>query len=145
MKQIDITNMSEPFFATLKLITGEEVLAEVAHELDHETNDDFFTVCNPIVVNEMTKIDHQRGVMVSGLVPKKWMTYSNDDLTIIQKHHVVSISELDKFGIEFYMNALKVARISSPIKRNIKSTDNTGFIGHTETSREDLERIYKMN
>lgn len=136
--------MQEPFFATLKLITGEEVLAEVAHELDHENNDDFFTVCNPIVVNEMTKIDHQRGVMVSGLVPKRWMTYSNDDLTIIQKHHVVSISELDKFGIEFYMNALKVARVSSPIKRSIKSTDNTGFIGKVNTSRDFLERVFNL-
>lgn len=134
--------MNEPFFATLKLTTGEEILAEVAHEIDHVNDADFFTVSNPIVVNEMTQIDPRRGVMVFGLVPKKWMNYANDDLTIIQKQHVVSISELDKFGIEFYVNALKVAKISSPIKRNIKSTDNTGFIGNIEASRGKLERIF---
>ena len=137
--------MNEPYYATMKLITGEEVLAEVSHEIDHNTEDDFFTVCNQIVVNEMTQIDPRRGVMVSGLVPKKWMTYANDDLTIIQKHHVVSISELDKFGVEFYQNALKVARVSSPIKRSIKSTDNTGFVGQINTSRDYLEKIFNMD
>jgi hypothetical protein len=143
MKPVDEIDMQGPFFATIKLITGEEVLAEVMHELDHETNDDFFTVANPITVTEMTKIDHQRGVMVSGLVPKKWMAYSaNDDLTIIHKQHVISISELDKFTIDFYRNALKVAKVSSPIKRSIKSEDNTGYVGKVDKSRDDLERIF---
>lgn len=137
--------MNEPFYATLKLVTGEEILAEVCHELDHDTDSDFFTVFNPIVVEEMTKIDQRRGVMMSGLVPKKWMTYSGDDLTIIQKHHVVSVSEMDKFGVEFYQNALKVARVSSPIKRNIKTTDNTGYVGQVNSSRDKLERIFNMN
>lgn len=137
--------MNESYYATMKLITGEEVLAEVVHEIDHENGDDFFTVCNPIVVNEMTKIDPMRGVMISGLVPKKWLNYANDDLTIIQKQHIVSISELDKFGIDFYQNSLKVAKISSPIKRSIKSTDNTGFLGNTNTSRAHLERSFNMN
>lgn len=134
--------MNEPFYATFKLITGEEVLAEVCHEIDHNTDSDFFTVSNPIVVNEMTKIDPSRGAIISGLVPKKWLSFANDDLTIIHKQHVVSISELDKFGVEFYQNALKVAKVSSPIKRNIKSTDNTGFIGDIQTSREHLERMF---
>jgi hypothetical protein len=92
----------------------------------------------------MTKIDYQKGTMVSGLVPKKWMMYSNDDMTIINKQHVISISELDKFGIEFYMSALRVAKVSSPIKRNIKSTENSGFLGKVENSREQLERLYNQ-
>ncbi|AEC52995.1 hypothetical cyanophage protein [Synechococcus phage S-CRM01] len=136
--------MNEPFFATLKLTTGEEVLAEVVHEIDKNTGDDFFVVSNPIVINETTKIDYQRGAIVSGLVPKKWMLYANDDMAIVHKHHVISVSELDKFGIEFYFNALKVARISSPIKRNIKSTENSGFIGDVTTSRQFLEKIYNL-
>ena len=144
MKQTN-SSMSEPFYATLKLITGEEVLAEVLHEVDDKTGDDFFTVLNPIIIDEMTKVDYQRGTLVSGLVPKKWMMYSTDDMTIINKQHVISVSELDKFGIEFYINALRVAKISSPIKRNIKSTDNSGFIGKVSTSRDELERLFNLN
>ena len=67
------------------------------------------------------QIDHQKGVAVSGLVPKRWMLYSNDDMTIVYKSHVISLSELDKFGTDFYQKALIAAKMSSPIKRKVDS------------------------
>ena len=91
--------MNESFHATMKLITGEEILAEVVLECENDT--EFFLVSDPIIISETVQIDHQKGVAISGLVPKKWMLYSVDNTTIIYKQHVVSISELDKFGIEF--------------------------------------------
>ena len=50
------------------------------------------------------QIDQQKGVAVSGLVPRKWMLYSNDDMTIIYKNHVISLSELDKFSESLEIN-----------------------------------------
>ena len=90
---------SDAFYATMKLVTGEEVLAEIC--LTEEEDTQFFVVSNPITVQENSTIDQEKGVVLSGLVPKKWMTYANDDLTIIHKEHIISISEMDKFGIEF--------------------------------------------
>ena len=132
--------MQESFHATMKLITGEEVLAEVCPTKENQT--EFFIVSNPIVISEQMQLNHEKGVAVSGLVPKKWMMYSNDDMAIIYKQHVISISEMDKFGTDFYNKALIAARCSSPIKRRVSSEENVGFVGKIEQSRQLLEDMY---
>ena len=135
--------MNESFPATIKLITGEEILAEVT--LMNENGSDFFLVNDPIIISETMQVDHQKGVAVSGLVPKKWQLYSADSMTIINKQHIVSISELDKFGADFYSKALMAAKLSSPIKRKVESRDNVGYVGNVGDSREYLEKMYEMS
>ena len=132
--------MKDSFPATIKLVTGEEVLCEISPT--EENGQEFFLVSNPIVVTEQLNLDHQKGVAVSGLIPKKWMMYSGDDLTIVYKQHVISISEMDKFGADFYKKALIAAKVSSPIKRRVSSEENVGFVGKIEQSREALEKMY---
>ena len=132
--------MQNSFHATMKLVTGEEVLAEICPT--EENNTEFFVVSNPIVITEQMQLNHEKGVAVSGLVPKKWMMYSNDDMTIIYRQHVISISEMDKFGTDFYNKALIAARCSSPIKRRVSSEENVGYVGKIDSSRELLERMY---
>jgi hypothetical protein len=129
------------FYATLKLITGEEILAEVSPCEENEA--DFFLIDNPIVINESTQIDHQKGVAISGLLPKKWMLYSSDGMSLINRNHVISISELDKFGTDFYFKALIAAKLSSPIKRKVDSKDNIGYVGTIDECRSELEEIFK--
>lgn len=131
----------DSFLATLKLITGEEILAEVSP--CNENGTEFFLVNDPIVISETTQVDHQKGVAFSGLLPKKWMLYSNDGMTIIYKQHVISLSELDKFGAEFYHKALIAAKLSSPIKRKVDSMDNVGYVGKVDDYRIELEKIFK--
>lgn len=128
------------FHATIKMITGEEVLAQVMPG-DNE-DEKFFVLSNPIVVQENMTIDQEKGVAVSGLIPKKWMVFAQDDMTIVNKDHVVSMSELDKFGIQFYEKALIAAKVMSPIKRSVKTTDNSGFLGKTDNFREKLEGTF---
>ena len=67
--------MLENFHATIKMITGEEVLAQVMPAEEHDKM--FFILSNPIVVNENVQIDQEKGVAVSGLIPKKWMTFAS--------------------------------------------------------------------
>ena len=128
------------FFATVKITTGEEVLSEVLPQTENGT--DFFVLSNPIVIAENHQIDAEKGVIMSGLVPRKWMLYANEELTIVYKQHVVSISEMDKFGTEFYKKALLAAKVSSPVKKKVESEKNTGFIGKIEQMRKDLEDKY---
>ncbi len=131
--------MQNSFHATMKLVTGEEVLAEICPT--EENNTEFFVVSNPIVISEQMQLNHEKGIAVSGLVPKKWMMYCNDDMTIIYRQHIVSISEMDKFGTEFYNKALIAARCSSPIKRRVSSEENVGYVGKIDSSRGILERM----
>ncbi len=132
--------MNESFFATLKLVTAEEVLGEVLPQEENGT--DFFVLSNPIVVTETQQVDTEKGVIISGLQPRKWMLYSNEDLTIVYKQHVISISELDKFGIDFYRKALVAAKCSSPIKRKIDTKNHSGFIGKIDQFRKKLQKDF---
>lgn len=132
--------MLENFHATIKMITGEEVLAQVMPAEEHDKS--FFILSNPIVVNENLTIDQEKGVAVSGLIPKKWMTFASDDMTIVYRSHVVSISELDEFGVDFYNKALVAARVSSPVKKKVESKNNSGFIGKIQAFREKLEGTF---
>jgi hypothetical protein len=133
--------MSEPFIATIKMITGEEVLCEVMPT--EENGSEFFVISNPIVIAENVQLDQEKGIAISGLIPKKWMTYSSDDMSIVNKTHVVTISELDSFGIDFYEKALVVARATSPIKKKVTTDKNSGFLGKIESLRKKLEKDYK--
>ena len=132
--------MNESFFATLKLVTTEEVLGEVLPQEENGT--DFFVLSNPIVVTETQQVDTEKGVIISGLQPRKWMLYSNEDLTIVYRQHVISISELDKFGIDFYKKALIAAKCSSPIKRKIDTKNHSGFIGKIDNLRKKLQKDF---
>ena len=133
--------MNDSFYATLKLSTTEEVLSEVMPAEENGT--DFFVLQNPIVISESTQVDTEKGIVMSGLVPRKWMLYSNEDLAIVYKQHVVSVSELDKFGVDFYKKALIAAKCSSPIKKKVDTKNNTGFIGKIERMRKKLDKDYE--
>ncbi len=133
--------MMDPFHATVKLITGEEVLAEVMPT--EENGSEFFVLSNPIIISENVQIDQEKGIAISGLIPKKWMTYSSDDMSLVNKTHIVSISELDSFGVDFYEKALVVARATSPIKKKVTTDKNSGFVGKIESLRKKLEKDYK--
>ena len=96
--------MNDPFHATIKMTSGEEVLAEVVVTEEHGVK--LLLLSDPIVISENTTVDHDRGVVVSGLTPKKWLMYSSDDMVIVHMDKVITINEMDSFGIEFYQKAL---------------------------------------
>ena len=130
----------DSFHATIKLVTGEEILAEIIE--CEENGQDFFLLHNAIIITENNHVDMQKGVVVSGLVPKKWMMYSSDDLQVVYKQHVISVSELDKFGVEFYQKALVAAMASTPIKRKVETKRHSGYVGKIEAFREKLENMF---
>ena len=132
--------MPDSFYATIKITTGEELLSEIMPT--EENGEKFFVLHNPIVIHESTQVDSEKGVVMSGLIPKKWMLFQNEDMSILYPTHVISMSELDKFGVEFYKKALVAAKMASPIKRKVESYKNTGFIGKIDKLRTQLEDMF---
>ena len=132
--------MTDSFHATVKLNTGEEVLAEVLP--CEEDGEEFFIFHNPIIVTENSQVDMQKGVVVSGLVPKKWLLFSTDDMHVVNKDDIVTISELDKFGIDFYRKALLAASASSPLKKKVETKRHSGYVGKIEEFRSRLEDMF---
>lgn len=132
--------MNESFLATVKLNTGEEVLTEIIP--CEEDGEEFFIFHNPIIVSENSQVDMQKGVVVSGLVPKKWLLFSTDDMHVVNKENIVTISELDKFGIDFYRKALIAASASSPLKKKVETNRHSGYVGKIEEFRSKLEDMF---
>ena len=132
--------MNDSFFATLKLTTSEEILSAVLPQEENGT--EFFVLSNPIVITENQQVDVEKGVVMSGMVPRKWLLFSNEDLTILYKQHVVSISEMDKFGTAFYRKALIAAKCSSPIKRKVETEKHSGYLGKIDQFRKRLKRNF---
>ena len=130
----------ESFHATVKLVTGEEILTEIVE--CEENGQDFFLFHNPIIITENNHVDMQKGIVVSGLVPKKWMMYSSDDMQVVYKQHIISVSELDKFGVEFYRKALIAAMASTPIKKKVNTERHSGYVGKIEAFRSKLEEMF---
>ena len=77
--------MNDSFYATLKLVTSEEVLGEVLPQEEEGT--EFFVLSNPITISENHQVDAEKGIVISGMIPRKWMMYANEDLTIVYKQH----------------------------------------------------------
>jgi len=132
--------MDSQFYASIKMVTGEEVLARCMKTV--EGGEEIFLLDEPIVVPESTAIDKERNIALSGLVPRKWMTYGGDGLVIVYKHHIISISEMDRWGAEFYEKALLAARVTSPIKKKVHQEEHSGYLGSTDDYRDYLEDMY---
>ena len=135
--------MNDPFHATIKMTSGEEVLAQVV--VTEENGVEFFLVVDPIIISENTTIDHERGVVISGLTPRKWLMYSNDDMVIVHKDKVITITEMDSFGIEFYERALLSAKASAPIKKKVEPKKHIGYLGNIGDNRKHLEDCFKLD
>lgn len=134
--------MNEPFYASIKLTTGEELTSEV--HVTEENGEEVILLSNPIVVDERSYFDDVKGAYITKYIPRKWLITSNDDLIILKKEHIITITEIDKFGKQFYHKALLAARVSSPIKREMSSYDHSGFLGDIEEQRTYLEDLFNL-
>ena len=108
----------DSFHATVKLVTGEEILTEIIE--CEENGQDFFLFHNPIIITENNHVDMQ----------------------VVYRQHIISISELDKFGVEFYRKALVAAVASTPIKRKVDTKRHSGYVGKIEAFRTRLEKMF---
>ena len=132
--------MNGPFFATIKMTSGEEVLAEVCS--NEENGVEFFILFNPIVVEENYTYDENAGTLTSKVSSRKWLRFSQDDMVIVYKDKVITISELDKYGIAYYQKYLVVAKIKSPVRREMRSREHTGYLGNIDDQRKYLEHLF---
>ena len=71
--------------------------------------------------------------------------YSNDDMVIVYKDKVITITEMDSFGIDFYERALLAAKASAPIKRKVEPKKHAGYLGNTKDNRKYLENCFKLD
>ena len=123
--------MEEEFYASIKLMSGEEIVAKVSYDAD----DEIFVIENPRKVNS---IDLSRGrSSVKGFTFEPWLSATYDEMFIIKKDHILTITELDYKIQRFYIKFLeKETNQSTSTRVDIK--DQQGFLSTTKDARKVL-------
>jgi hypothetical protein len=132
--------MEEEFYATIKLISGEEVVAKICYLPD----EDKVLLERPLQV-ELAK--QKKGQLeVSGFTFKEWVTATFDDMFIIRRDHILTISELDEEIQSFYekiLNKLEGGRQLTG--RGSKLSRSSGYLGSVHEVKKTLEDIFNKS
>ena len=132
--------MEEEFYATLKLVSGEEVVAKVCYFPE----EDKIMLDRPLAVeNAKQKKDHME---VTGFALKEWISATFDDMFIIKRDHVITMTEVEGELVEFYEKTLgRLESGKSLAGRGNKLPRRAGYLGSIKEMKKSLEDIYKKS
>ena len=124
----------DEFYASLKLTSGEEILALVMVELGETEN---IVVSNPVVCQEI----RSSGTNIPmGYKFEPWMKLTDDDTFIISLEKIITISQINSNELIDTYNDL--------VKHGFKATNpdltkDMGYISSVSKARDILEKLYK--
>ena len=136
--------MEEDFIATIKLITGEEIMSKVSYMPD----DDSLVLENPMAV---TMIDQQqKNLRVNGFALTEWIHSTFDHMFVLPKQHVLTMTEIeDKRLSSFYTTCVEKHNSQVTAFRDTfeprKFTHNMGHLGSIKETKKSLENIFKKS
>ena len=130
---------SEPydeFVATIKLVTGEEILTKVI--VNQDTADETVIIENPLICEEVRS--HGANIPL-GYKFEPWMKMSEEDVFIIHMTSIITMSEIkEKQVIVTYNEVIKKGFRSSG---DPNLTREMGAIGSVKDCRDMIEKLYK--
>ena len=135
--------MEEEFLSTIKLTSGEEIIAKVSYLPDENS----LLVDNPMLVEKL--VQKKNGKAIQGFVLKEWINSTYDTLFVIKMEQVITMSELDKKIEKFYLSNLNQSiedTEEDTIDIKPKSfSKRMGYLGSVKETKKFLEEIYKKS
>ena len=130
----------QEFLATLKLVSGEEVISMVLYLED----EDKVLLSNPFLVEQSKQ--RQGQLEVVGFSFKEWVMASFDDMYIISRDHIITITETKGPIEEFYKKNLeKIQSSKQLLHKPNKLPRKSGYLGSINDTKNTLENIYKKS
>ena len=130
----------QEFLATLKLVSGEEVISMVLYLED----EDKVLLSNPFLVEQSKQ--RQGQLEVVGFSFKEWVMASFDDMYIISRDHIITITETSGPIEEFYKKNLeKIESSKQLLHKPNKLPRKSGYLGSIAETKNTLENIYKKS
>ena len=136
--------MEPDFIATIKLITGEELISKVSYMPD----DDSLVLENPMTVMQ---IDQQKkNLRIAGFALTEWIHSTFDHMFILPKQHVLTMTEIEDKNIQnFYMNTVQTHIVDlnafKDSQQSMQFTREMGHIGSVQNTKKLLEDLYKRS
>lgn len=128
--------MEEEFYSTIKLSSGEEIIAKVCY-LPEENS---ILVENPKLVD--CKTVNKNGKSVNGFVLKDWINSTYENMFIIKMDQIITMSELDKRIEEYYINNINNNYDDSFNIKPKSFSSRMGYLGSVKSTKEYLENIF---
>ena len=132
--------MGEEFFATVKLITGEEIVSKVVYLED----EDKVMLENPLQVDSAKQ---RKGALeISGFSFREWVCATFDKMFILNRNHIITISEIEGPIVDFYKETL--LRMENGKALNAKGGKlprGSGYLGSVTDMKKSLENIFKKS
>ena len=137
--------MMVDFYATIKLVTGEEIFALVS--VDNSEDEPVIIMQNPVI---MKVLSTGRGQMMK---IRPWLEVPGDDVYIVKYDKVITMSEVkDKMIISMYQTYCDegdfdfgefINEETSNNPRSHEVTKKMGYISNVEDARKKLEDLFK--
>ena len=133
--------MEEEFYSTIKLTTGEEIVAKVCYL----ANENQLLIENP---KRVELIKHRRhGETVEGFILVDWIHSTYDQMYVLSMDRVITMSELDKRIERYYLatiNGSENTEDQGKIPAS-KLNQKMGYLGSVNEMKKTLEKIYKIS
>jgi len=132
--------MDDEFIGTVKLITGEEIVAKVVYLED----EDKVMLENPLQVDSARQ---KKGTLeISGFSFREWMCATFDNMFIINRSHIITVSEIEGPIVDFYKETLtRMENGKSLSTGGNKLPRGSGYLGSVKDMKKSLENIFKKS
>ena len=132
--------MEEEFYATLKLVSGEEIVSKVCYLPD----EDKILLDKPLQVEQAKQKKGQ--LEVTGFTFKEWVSATFEDMFIIRRDHVLTMIEIDETIQEFYEKTVRRLESGRQLTgKGNKLPRRAGYLGSIQETKKSLEDIFKRS
>ena len=127
----------DEFVATVKLVSGEEILTKVI--VDYSSEEEQIIIDNPVVCQEV-RTPGANVPMGYKFVP--WIKMTEEDVFVLNLDKIITLSEIkDDLVIKTYENI-----IEGGFKRQHPDLDRSmGYVNDVDSARKIIEKLYKSD
>ena len=132
--------MGDEFFATIKLSTGEELVSKVCYIED----EDKVLLENPLLVDPARQRKGQ--LEISGFSFRELICATFDNMFILDRNHIVTMSEVEGAIVVFYEKTLQRIQNGKSLQGNGKKLSRgSGYLGSVKDMKKSLEDIFNKS
>ena len=136
--------MEPDFIATIKLITGEELISKVSYMPD----DDSLVLESPMSVSRIDQT--KKNIRVAGFALNEWIHSTFDHMFVLPKKHVLTMTEVEDINIQNFYNvtvAKHIVDLNSfkDSQQSMEFTRDMGKLGSVQNTKKLLEDLYKRS
>ena len=132
--------MEEEFYATIKLVSGEELVSKVCYL----SEEDKIMLERPLIVENSKQKKGQ--LEVTGFALKEWISATFDNMFVINRDHVLTMVEIEGEIVDFYEKTLlRMETGKSLAGRGNKIPRGSGYLGSVKEMKKSLEDLFNKS